>query len=163
MTELINYVNYRVATPFDLQGLMQLDIDNDQRPKTPNWWMRRLDQGDEVNTIVHTAVHIHTRRLVGYIVTTWATATSIRVNRLLVGKEFRRIRIGTRMLLRVLSDKPIGVCTLTYTVPEQDLESQLFLKSVGFIAKMPLRVGAFPNTDSGLGIKFEWNETTDAV
>ena len=67
------------------------------------------------------------------------------------------------MLLRVLADKPIEVSRLVYTVPEEDLESQLFLKSVGFIATMPLRRNAFPDTESGIGIKFEWNETADEV
>jgi hypothetical protein len=144
-------------------NIQKLDAENDRLPKSDKWWFRRLEFGEETNTVVHVAVHAHTRSLVGYIVTTWATHNTIRIDRLLVGKDFRRIRVGSRMLLRVLSDKPREVSKLAYVVPEQDLETQLFLKSVGFNAKLPLRQNAFPDTESGVGIKFEWIETTDAV
>jgi ribosomal protein S18 acetylase RimI-like enzyme len=158
MTALVNYVNYRVAMPLDLKSIQNLDAINKQVRKSNKWWLARLEQQDEPHTVIHVAAHIHTRQIVGYVVTTWSAENTIRIDRLLVGDEFRRIRIGTRLLLRVLSDKPPSVTRMIYTVPEQDLDAQLFLKSVGFKAVLPLRENAFPHTETGIGIKFEWNE-----
>lgn len=163
MTELHNYVNYMVASPVELLAIVQLDQGHYLPAKSEKWWARRLEHGEELNTVIHIAMHIHTRRLIGYIATTWLTHNTIKIERLLVGEDFRRIHIGTRMLLRVLADKPPIVTRLVYTVPEADLDSQLFLKAVGFIAKMPLKYDAFPQTETGIGIKFEWNETRDAI
>ena len=158
MTELVNYVNYRVATPFDLKAIQKLDATNKQFHKSNKWWQSRLDAGLEAHTVVHVACHIHTRQLVGYVVSTWSAENTLRIDRLLVGDEFRRIRVGTRLLLRVISDKPPTVERMIYTVPEQDLDTQLFLKSVGFKAVLPLREDVFPHTETGIGIKFDWNE-----
>lgn len=168
MTELRNYVNYRAANPFDLRQILALDyerVDGEERlpPKSEKWWADRLNDGEALHTVIHIAVHIDTKVVVGYIVTTWLTHNTIRIDRLRVGTNFRRIRIGTRLLLRILSDKPPAVTRLTYVVPEQDLNSQLFLRSVGFIANRKMKHGAFPSTETGIGIKFEWNETLDAI
>jgi len=158
MTALVNYVNYRVARPLDLRSIQALDATNKQFRKSNRWWQNRLDMDEESHTVVHVAAHIHTRQIVGYVVTTWSSENTIRIDRLLVGDEFRRIRIGTRLLLRVIADKPPTVDRMIYTVPEEDLDAQLFLKSVGFKAVLPLREAVFPHTETGIGIKFEWNE-----
>jgi len=82
---------------------------------------------------------------------------------MMIDAKVRRIRIASRLLLRVLADKPFTVTKLVYTVPEQDIISQLFLKSVGFEAKLPLRQNASKTTETGVGIRFEWNEVQDEV
>jgi len=117
----------------------------------------------DMNSVVHVADHKNLRGVLGYAVTTWLTENTIRIDRMMIDGKVRRIKLASRLLLRVLADKPFEVTRLVYTVPEQDITSQLFLKSVGFEAKLPLRQNAFKHTETGVGIKFEWNEVQDEV
>jgi hypothetical protein len=113
---------------------------------------------DDPNYLVHYAMHVGSRMCLGYLVTKYTGRQSVTIERMLVSPEQRRIKIGTRLLLRCVSDKPPGAGKLVYVVPEGDLDTQLFLKSTGFRAKLPIKEGHFPGYANPNGIRFIWDE-----
>jgi hypothetical protein len=82
----------------------------------------------------------------------------VTIDRMLVIPEYRRIKVGTRLLLRCISDFPPGVTKLSYVVPEGDLDTQMFLKTAGFKARLPIKENYFPDYQTVNGIRFIWDE-----
>lgn len=107
--------------------------------------------------LAHIAVHKKTSVL-GYVVSRYQGGSTIRIERLLVAPPVRRFKIASRLMVRLVSDKPDEVDRMIFNVPEGDLETQLFLRSVGFKATLPIREGAFPTYSNTNGIRFVWRD-----
>ena len=151
-----SYINYYVAEENAISALYHLDKDFHLRPAGKRYWQDVVM--NDPAYLVHYAKHISTKVCVGYAVTKYTGKSSLVIERLLVMPEHRRIKIGTRLLLRCVADLPPGIHKMTYVVPEGDLDTQLFLKQTGFKARLPLKENHFPTYSSPNGIRFTWDE-----
>lgn len=153
---LDSYVDFIMGMPEHARQVANFDAKFHKYPDTLKAW-KSIMSIEEMDIIVYLAVHGKQNRICGYMVTSTGPSNSLLVHRMLVDPELRRLKIGTRLLLRFKGDIVSGVKRINYVVPEVDLDTQLFLRAVGFQAKLPLKADAFPGyAGSEAGIKFTY-------
>jgi hypothetical protein len=159
---LENYVNFIQAMPEHARQVANFDAKQHKTPMMLKEWKSLLAL-EETERIVYLAVYGRKDKVCGYVITHATSESSVAIERLLVDPELRRIKIGTRLLLRCKGDLPSNYKRIHYVVPEVDLDTQLFLRAVGFKAQLPIKVGAFPGyTPSEDGIKFTYRIARDS-
>jgi GNAT superfamily N-acetyltransferase len=154
--DIKNWVNYYVADEHVARSLYSIDKAFHPHPAGKRYWQTVV--ASEETKLVHFAMHIKTRLCLGYLVTQYTGKSAVNIERMLVIPEYRRIKVGTRLLLRCIADMPPGIHKLAYVVPEGDLDTQLFLKATGFKARLPIKENHFPDYQSVNGIRFTWDE-----
>jgi ribosomal protein S18 acetylase RimI-like enzyme len=153
------YAHYREAQMVDLPGIEEFDHLFSEAPKTRRWWASKLDVEDERNRyIVVVAVHGATNNIVGVVVAAVLNRPVIRIARILIHPEVRRNRIGTRILLPIYATGNLhGIQEYEADVPEDYTEMQLFFRSLGFMAELPIKQGKYPELENGNSITFRWS------
>lgn len=154
--DLKAFINYYIADEHVTRSLYSIDKAFHPHPAGKRYWQNAVTSED--TKLVHFAMHIKTRLCVGYLVTEFTGKQFVSIERMMVIPEYRRIKVGTRLLLRCVADLPPGVSKLSYVVPEGDLDTQLFLKNTGFKARLPLKENHFPDYQNVNGIRFTWDE-----
>ena len=161
--DLNDYIRYELAQPFMAKTLTAFDKDFHPHPHDRKFWTAVCSPELELSFVVHVAVAGRMRELVGYLITEYTGKSFIEIHRLLVAPHRRRIKVATRLLLTAIAEKPYSANKLIYTVPENDLDTQVFLRASGFKAKAPLVKDAFPGYNHPDGIKFIWREHIDGM
>jgi ribosomal protein S18 acetylase RimI-like enzyme len=156
--DLSNYVLYGAATQQDLRPVIDFDAEYHPYPKSTKWWANRIVGGSPEVTVVHLAKYNRTQKILGYLVSQWKGGVSLYIHRLFVQPEYRRHKVGTRLVLDLMSEKPPLAVGLQYVVPEYDITTQKFLQTAGFRATIPMRHGYFADMNGMDGIKFVWSE-----
>lgn len=156
--DLSNYVLYGAATTQDLRPVVDFDAMYHPFPKSTKWWANRIVGGSPEITVVHLAKYSRTQKILGYLVSQWKGGVDLHIHRLFVQEDYRRHKIGTRLVLDLLSEKPPLAVGMQYIVPEYDITTQKFLQTAGFRATLPMRHGYFIDMDRMDGIKFVWSE-----
>jgi ribosomal protein S18 acetylase RimI-like enzyme len=153
------YAHYREGEMVDLPGIVEFDKLFSDYPKSRKWWAMKLDTEDEANRyIVVVAVHGSTNHIVGVVVAAVLNRPVIRIVRVIVHPEVRRNRIGTRILLPIYAVGNLhGIQEYEADVPEDYTEMQLFFKSLGFVAELPIKTNRFSEMDNGNAITFRWS------
>jgi len=156
---LADFAHFREAATVDLPGIEEFDHLFSESPKTRRWWASKLDVEDERNRyIVVVAVHGATNNIVGVVVAAVLNRPVIRIVRILIHPEVRRNRIGTRILLPIYATGNLhGIQEYETDVPEDYTEMQLFFRSLGFMAELPIKQGKYPELDNTNSITFRWS------
>lgn len=148
-----NYINIVVADYIHVRAIYNLDKDFHPYPMPKKWWAEKI--GSDPGYVVYAAVCGDTKITVGYVVTSYNDNPKVlRIERLLVAPNYRRYKVGTMLVLRVLADMPPVATNLVYLVPELDLPTHLFLRACGFRARLPIKANAFPMYENSNGIRF---------
>jgi len=159
--DLSCYAHYREGHMVDLPGIEEFDNMFSDYPKSRRWWAARLDTEDDNNRhIVIVAVHGATNNIVGVAVAAVLNRPAIRIVRIIVRPEVRRNRIGTRILLPIYAVGSLHrIQEYEADVPESDTEMQLFFKSLGFIAELPIKIDKYKERDAmdRDAITFRWS------
>ena len=149
----------------DLPGIGGFDGLYSDYPKSRRWWSAKLDITDENNRyIVVVAIHGSTNNIVGVVVAAVLNRPVIRIVRILIHPEIRRNRIGTRILLPIYAVGNLhGIQEYEVDVPEDYTEMQLFFKSLGFVAELPIKTNKYPEMDNGDAITFRWSPPDEVL
>ena len=159
------YAHYREGEMVDLPGIGEFDRLYSDHPKSRRWWATKLDTRDENNRyIVVVAVHGSTNNIVGVVVAAVLNRPVIRIVRIIIHPELRRNRIGTRILLPIYAVGNLhGILEYEADVPEDYTEMQLFFKSLGFVAELPIKTNKYPEMDNGDAITFRWSPPDEVL
>lgn len=162
---LADFAHYREAQIVDLPGIVEFDKMYSDYPKNSRWWAPKLDVEAEDNRyIVVVAIHGQTNNIVGVVVAAVLNRPIIRIVRILVLPDVRRNRIGTRMLLPIYAVGNLHrIQEYEADVPETDTEMQLFFKSLGFLAELPIKKNKYPEMDNGDAITFRWSPPDEVL
>ncbi len=155
---LHEFVRYAQAFPAQARILANFDKRHNPSPMSLREWKWTLAE-EQVDILCYVALHGKQNSVCGYLLVGPGSATSVSILNVFVEPELRKCGIGTRLLLTLLGDLTPDVARINFVVPEDDLDLQLFLRTVGFKARLPLKAEAFPGRTNETGIKFTYKIT----